>query len=214
MLYQTLSICQERGRREPRGVVLQPCAYNPSPALSGDKKKYIRQNKSSLEPQKERRLHEAGKNSPEGWSTGNPVSTEAPQTLRLGKGLSALETGSPPPPPPPHSSQTAHCRVRPEGLVQRESSEETQRSWSRKVRGKSSLGSTPLSQAFLWERPHTRTRQVRVHRSECTSSPHLTPSGYELGIQKGRCEGVWYSGPSSLSGLQGMPLFSWPLTGV
>lgn len=167
---------REREEGAP-GVVLQPCAYNPGPALSGDKKKYIRQNKSSLEPRKERRLHEAGKNSPEGWSTGNPVSTEAPQTLRLGMGLSALETGSPPPPPPPHSSQTAHCRVRPEGLVQRESSEETQRSWSRKVQGKSSLGSTPLSQAFLWERPHTRTRQVRVRgKSESTGvSAHRVP---------------------------------------
>lgn len=43
---------REREEGAP-GVVLHPCAYNPSPALSGDEKKYIPQNKSSLEREAE-----------------------------------------------------------------------------------------------------------------------------------------------------------------
>lgn len=35
---------REREEGAP-GVVLHPCAYNPSPVLSEDKKKYIRRNK-------------------------------------------------------------------------------------------------------------------------------------------------------------------------
>lgn len=113
---------REREEGAP-GVVLHPCAYNPGPALSGDKKKYIRQNQSSMEPQKERRFQEEGKNSLEGWSTGNPVSTEAPQTLQLGMGLVLWKLALHPPACP----RLLTCRVRPEGLVQGESSEEAQK---------------------------------------------------------------------------------------
>lgn len=163
---------REREEGAP-GVVLHPCAYNPGPALSGDKKKYIRQNQSSMEPQKERRFQKEGKNSLEGWSTGNPVSNEDPQTLQLGMGLVLWKLALHPHPlrvpdcSLAGSGRKAWCRENPQRKLKR--------SWSRKVRLNSSLGSRPLSQACLWERPQARTRQVSVPRSECTTESPSDP---------------------------------------
>lgn len=107
LLYQILSVCQNKGRR--RGgrdsVVLHSRAYNHSSAFPEDKKKYILLNKSSVEPQKGPRFQGV-----EGTCLGAGgdgkcrVSMENQQTFQFGKCLSGAETG-------PHSLPLqAACR--------------------------------------------------------------------------------------------------------
>lgn len=126
-----------------------------------------------------------GKCSPEGWSTGNPVSTEAPQTLRLGMGLKCYGNWLPQPPALPRHLQS-QARRPGAGRILRGKPKITER----RVRLSSSLGNTPLlSQAFLWERPQMKRRQVRVHGSECRLSPHLP--AVNSGFRRNSPEGVW-----------------------
>lgn len=88
LLYQILSISQDKGKKRAPGVVLHS-------ALPKDKKKYILLNKSSLEQQKETRFQDRGTNLSGGeGSIGNRVfPLRPPQTRQFGKGLNCAETG-------------------------------------------------------------------------------------------------------------------------
>lgn len=79
------------------------------------------------------------------------MSTEAPQSLPLGMDLSAMETGS----NPPCSSQTAHLQ----GQAGRPGAGRILRGNPKMMEQKGSAEQlsgrhAPLSQDFLWERPH------------------------------------------------------------